>query len=90
MEFNHEKPQLYRVKIQGPLDQISPLWNGDIKILISEKDETLLLCQLLDQAALRGFLNHLWNLNFTILSVEQVENMDEYFPPLAKKRRLKP
>ena len=87
MESNHEKAHLYTVKIQGHLDQFSLLWKGGISILYSEKDETLLVCQLLDQAALRGFLNYLWNLNFTILSVEQVENKDDYFSLFAQKGR---
>jgi len=27
-----------------------------------------------DQAALRGFLDSLWNLNFSIISVEKIKN----------------
>jgi hypothetical protein len=77
MEINVEKRTLYKIKIQGPLDNFSAIWNGNISILCSEKDKTLLACQLLDQAALRGFLNQLWNLNFTILTVERIEN-NEY------------
>lgn len=77
MATTGEKRTLYKIKIQGPLDHFSAVWDGDIRILGAEKDETLLACQLLDQAALRGFLNQLWNLNFTILSVERIEN-DEY------------
>ncbi len=72
-----ETRTLYKIKIQGPPDHFTALWNDDVSILRSEKDETLLACQLHDQAALRGFLNQLWNLNFTILTVERIENLDD-------------
>ncbi len=84
-----EKRTLYKIKVQGPLDHFTALWNGDINILRSEEDETLLTCHLLDQAALRGFLNQLWNLNFTILTVERIENMDDdisLFPEKGRKQ----
>ncbi len=77
METTKEKRTLYKIKIQGPPDHFTALWKSDINILRSEKDETLLVCRLLDQAALRGFLNQLWNLNFTILTVERIENLDD-------------
>jgi hypothetical protein len=85
METTDGKRTLYKIKIQGPLDHFSSVWNGDISILHSEEDETLLACQLLDQAALRGFLNQLWNLNFTILTVERIENMDGEISPFPEK-----
>ncbi len=72
METTDEKRTLYKVKIQGPVDHFTDLWNGDIRILCCAKDETLLTCHFLDQSALRGFLNHLWDLNFTILTVERI------------------
>ena len=85
MEITDKKRTLYKIKIQGPPDHFTALWNGNISILRSEKDETLLACQLLDQAALRGFLNQLWNLNFTILTVEGIENMDDDFSLFPEK-----
>ncbi len=48
-------------------------WFGGVSILSSEKDETVLVGEFADQAALRGLLEQLWNLNYTLLSVEQIE-----------------
>ncbi len=79
MESTGEMQTLFMIKIQEPPDHFTALWNGDIDILRCEKDETLLVCRLLDQAALRGFLNQLWNLNFTILAMERIEATDDDF-----------
>ncbi len=78
METTGGKPTIYKVKIQGSLDHFTALLNGDIRILSSDNDETLLRCRL-NQAALRGFLSRLWDLNFTILAVEPVETIDVDF-----------
>jgi len=42
----------------------TPLGNG----------ETVLTAPVVDQAALRGLLNHLWDFNLTVLAVERIEN----------------
>ena len=64
----------YRIRLRGALSSPTTDWFGDITIIPQENDETLLVGQFADQAALRGFLDQLWNLNFTILSLERVEN----------------
>ena len=48
-------------------------WLGDITVIPEENSETLLICEFPDQSALRGFLDQLWNLNFTVVSVNRVE-----------------
>jgi hypothetical protein len=48
-------------------------WFGDITILSQKNDETMLAGVFTDQAALRGFLEQLWNLNFSILYVERID-----------------
>ncbi len=88
METTGEQRTTYKIKIQGPSDHLANLWKGDIRILRSENDVTLLVCQLLDQAALRGFLNHLWDLNFTILIVERVDNTGGDFSLSPGKGRM--
>jgi hypothetical protein len=45
--------------------------------LRQEHGETLLMGWFADQAALRGLLDHLWNLNFTILGIEQCGGSDD-------------
>jgi hypothetical protein len=49
-------------------------WFGDITILPQENGETLLIGSFPDQPALRGFLDQLWNLHFTVVSVERIGN----------------
>jgi hypothetical protein len=64
----------YRVKIKGTLDRSFTDWFDDISILPLENGETLLVGVFADQPALRGFLDQLWNLNFTILSLEIIRD----------------
>jgi hypothetical protein len=65
---------MYRIRLKGALDRSVADWFGDITITPQENGETLLVGQFVDQPALRGFLDQLWNLNFTVLSVERIEN----------------
>ena len=45
---------------------ISPLENGN----------TLMIVPIVDQSALRGLLDHLWDFNTTILVVERIDDED--------------
>ena len=77
----------YRIKIQGVLKSSLADWLGDITVVPQEHGETLLVGQFTDQSALRGLLDQLWNLNFTILSVERLENQNEQNPHQAEQER---
>ncbi len=46
---------------------------GDFSITRLSNGETLLAGRFLDQAALRGFLNYLWDLNFTVLYLKKMD-----------------
>jgi hypothetical protein len=63
---------IYQIRVKGALGPSVIHWFGDITIIPQENGETLLAGPFADQAALRGFLDQLWNLNFTILSVERI------------------
>ena len=63
----------YCIRLKGTLERSIGDWFGNITITPQENGETLLVGQFADQPALRGFLDQLWNLNFTILSVEMVD-----------------
>ena len=65
---------MYRIRLEGALGRSVADWFGDITIIPQENGETLLVGQFADQPALRGLLDQLWNLNFTILSLERIEN----------------
>jgi hypothetical protein len=74
MDQNHSNhANKYRIRLKGLLDHLLAGWPGGITILRKENGETLLVGLFADQAALRGFLDQLWNLNFTILSFQQVK-----------------
>ncbi len=64
----------YRIRIKGVLDHTVADWFGDMIITSQANGQTLLVAQFADQPALRGFLDQLWNLNFTVLSLERIEN----------------
>lgn len=61
----------YRILLKEKLNPSLLEWFGDLSVQLLENDGTLLIGQFTDQAALRGFLDELWNFNLTILSVEK-------------------
>ncbi len=63
----------YRIKIKEDLDPVVNDWFGGLTVTFGEDGGTLLVGPVPDQPALRGFLDQLWNLNFTVLSVDRVE-----------------
>ena len=65
---------LYRIKVRETLDPADMDWFGGLTVTPLEDGATLLTGPFADQSALRGFLTQLWNLNFTVLSVERVGN----------------
>jgi hypothetical protein len=63
----------YSIRIEGVLTHSIPGWLDSITIIPRENSETELTGSFTDQAALRGFINQLWNLNFTVLTIERIE-----------------
>ena len=64
----------YQIKVKETLNPGSTNWFGDMTVIPQENGATLLSGRFADQPALRGFLDQLWNRNFTILYLERVEN----------------
>lgn len=64
----------YRIRIKETLDHQFNTWLDDLTIIPQENGETLLFGCFTDQPALRGFLDQLWNLNITVITVERIEN----------------
>ncbi len=62
-------PEYYEIKIRGYLDPHWSDWFAGLKLSYPEKDETLLSGSLPDQAALHGLLEHIRDLNLTLISV---------------------
>jgi hypothetical protein len=64
---------IYHIRVRETLDPQFSGWLEDLTLVPQENGETLLVGTFADQPALRGFLEQLWNLNITIISVERIE-----------------
>ena len=90
MEFQESGyPNIYQIKIKENLDTADTNWFGDLTLIPLENGGTLLVGPFSDQSALRGFLDQLWNLNFTVLSVGKIENENYKMPNLENEPREK-
>jgi hypothetical protein len=71
--------QSYRIVILGELDPSWSEWLGGMQVTTDYdpdgKTITTLYGEILDQAALRGVLNKIWDLHLTLLSVTQIHEM---------------
>ena len=69
-----EEPKVYQIKIKEKIDKEWSKWFEGFEISYQKnkigEDLTLITGVVSDQAALNGLLNKIWNLNLTILSVE--------------------
>lgn len=65
--------KIYKIRIKGIPDHHLFDWMDEIKITPQDNSETVLISNFSDQPALRGFVDYLWNLNFTVISVERIE-----------------
>jgi hypothetical protein len=74
MKFNQSNhAPIYQIKIKEKLDTAVVEWFGGLTLTPIEDGGTLLTGPFPDQSALRGFLEQLWNLNLTVLSVDQIK-----------------
>ena len=71
-----EKPAVYRIRVTGHInDSLSDQLGGMVvtRAFTSEKQPmTILVGQLLDQAALSGVLNELYEMHLPLLTVESI------------------
>ncbi len=67
----------YQIKVQGHVGSSWSDWFNEMEITTDTGSGanciTTLTGHITDQASLRGILNHLWDLNLTILSVTRIE-----------------
>ncbi len=77
MEEDASKPTIYRIRVRGKLAAQWSDWLGGMAIAIETADngapEAVLTGPVVDQSALRGILNRLWDLNLTLIAVNRVE-----------------
>lgn len=65
------KSRIYEIRLQGRLDKDWSDWLEGM-VISHEGENTVLKGKVLDQAALRGILSRIWDLNRTVISVNQI------------------
>ena len=81
MGSSDNRPQgIYEIRVRGVLDRDWQLWFDGLAVTLTATDEqpptTTLTGPVADQAALRGILCRLWDLNLTLVSVRLIEADD--------------
>ncbi|MBC7250312.1 MAG: hypothetical protein H5T62_08500 [Anaerolineae bacterium] len=71
------EPAIYQIKVQGQLDERWADWFNGLTVITNSEDEDLPITTLTgpvtDQAALRGILNKIWDLNLTVYSLQRLD-----------------
>jgi hypothetical protein len=72
-----DKGWSYQIRVQGQLDESWSDWFSGLTITVQPSGKggpvTTLRGVVADQAVLRGILSRIWDLNMTLISVEQIE-----------------
>jgi len=63
------EPTIYRIRVKGQLGPEWSEWFEGLTITCGDKHETLLIGQVVDQAALFGILNKIRDLGLVLLEV---------------------
>jgi hypothetical protein len=74
-----EHHPIYKIEIKGHLKEKWIAWLDSMVIEIighEDSNNTIIKVAIPDQAALRGILNKLWDLNLTLISVIQLYNLE--------------
>lgn len=67
------QPINYQIRLEEHLDRQWTNWFEGIAISMEDNNQTLLTCQVVDQAALHGLLKKVRDLGLTLISVIRVE-----------------
>jgi hypothetical protein len=67
----------YCLRIIGVPNHSLAGWLDDFTIIPQEHGQTTIIGKFADQAALRGLLDQIWNLNMVVLLVERIEHEDK-------------
>jgi hypothetical protein len=79
-----QNKKTYEIRVKGIPDHGLFDWMEELEIIPEDNGETVLISSFGDQPALRGFVDYLWNLNFTVISVERIDNKN-----VSNERRAK-
>jgi hypothetical protein len=64
---------VYRIRLKEKLDQRWLAWLGGLTVMHEANGETMLIGEVVDQAALYGLLSKVRDLQLTLLSVSSLE-----------------
>ena len=70
------RPARYRLVVQGRLGPEWSAWLGGLSLSWQEPDQTVLVGQVVDQAALHGLLNTIRDLGLPLLEVRRLSHED--------------
>lgn len=66
------EPFEYEIRVEGQLDAHWSDWFCGLSVTEVGENETLIRGEVADQAALRGILEKIWNLNLALVSVHRL------------------
>jgi hypothetical protein len=75
-QLDLDQPARYQIQVRGKLDASWSDWFSGMTIT-SESGITTLTGPVADQAALRGLLSKIWDLNLILISVTRIETDSE-------------
>ncbi|MEJ2732767.1 MAG: hypothetical protein P8189_04210 [Anaerolineae bacterium] len=65
------KQAVYRIEVEGRLDKSWSGWFSGMTLTVQD-EVSILTGPLADQAALRGLLSKIWDLNLTLISITRL------------------
>ena len=71
---NQPEPMLYHIRLQGHLTNGWGDWFGGVVVTSGDDRTTLLICQVVDQAALHGLLRQIRDTGLHLISVNSVHD----------------
>jgi hypothetical protein len=88
-EEKTDEQVMYHIKVRGKLDDRWSEWFSGLTITAeSESPPVTALVGEIDQAALRGILNKVWDLNLALVSVNPIEASGSEADPVPDAKRL--
>ncbi|MGD9092078.1 MAG: hypothetical protein PVF74_04480 [Anaerolineales bacterium] len=71
------KPKVYCIHIKEKVDSSWASWLGELEVEYTSVGESLISGPFIDQTALHSLLERIRDFNWTLISVNQVENWED-------------